>query len=1092
MKKVIMFLLALVMVATASAQMRTVTGTVLNADDGEPLVGASVLPIGGGNGIATDIDGKFSIKVPQSVKALRVSYVGMVTQEVPITNSPMTIKLTTGNKLDEVMVVAFGTTTKQAFTGSAAVVDAEELSKHITTNVADALVGSVPGFQMRSSSGAPGASQGEISIRGISSLYSNSEPLVIVDGAPYEASLSNIPQGDIETISVLKDAASAALYGARGAGGVIIVTTKRGKTKDAVVSVDAKWGVNSRAIQQYDVIKSPSKYYETYYDMLYNFNLYGQGMSAAAANAAANSQMFGSGSWPGLGYNVYTVPQGENLIGLDGKINPNATLGREVELNGQKLWLQPDDWNKEAYHNSFRQEYNVSVNGGTDRASYYSSVNYLDDEGVIDHSSYDRLSARVRADYQAKKWLKLGANIGYVHSKTTSVPNFGTSLNSTNIMYFTSMMAPIYPVYLRGVGADGNPYILRNDAGEKRYDYGVAATNYGLARPFMSNANPLGTNNYDNTQNIGNQLNATLTADINITDYLKFSAQSTLSWGNTIYSSYGSIYNPNKSSINGDLTKYQQNSTRTNNVQTLSFFKNLGPDGAHYLNIMAGHEYYRTNSRYLTATAQGGFSPDIQEIYAFAKKATSSSRAMNYNVEGYFGSAQYNYQEKYFASASYRLDGSSFFAKGHRWGSFWSVGGAWLISKEEFMKPYTWVDMLKLKASIGQQGNDGVGYDDHSYLPNYFYWSDLYQLTPSGEYEMSPTFSNIGNRDITWETTTNFNVGAEFGFFGNRLTGNIDFYVKRVSNLLFWMSVAESAGARGYYGNMGTIRNQGVELSLAGHVIRTRDFEWQLSGNISHNATKIVSLPKAKTGERGGFFESSMWYQEGKPLYNYMTYAYAGVNEQGEALYYYDPNLIGEDGAMDIAQPGKIKSKDYVTTVPGEASRYTVGSILPKVYGGFSTYVRVKDFDLTATFDYQIGGKVYDNQYAQLMIVPSGSNDAGHAIHKDVLKSWSPNNTNSDIPRWQYGQGNSNSNNASDRFLTNASYLNFQSFTVGYTLPKGLIKDITKLRFYVAGENLCFWSARKGFDPRYSYSSNESVAVYSPVRNISGGVQVTF
>lgn len=1092
MKKVIMFLIALVMVATASAQMRTVTGTVLNADDGEPLVGASVIPVGGGNGIATDIDGKFTIKIPQTVKAIRVSYVGMVTQEVPVTEAPMTIRLANGNQLDDVMVVAFGTTTKQAFTGSAAVVDAEELSKHIATNVADALVGSVPGFQMRSSSGAPGASQGTISIRGISSLYSNTEPLVIVDGAPYEASLSNIPQGDIESVSVLKDAASAALYGARGAGGVIIVTTKRGKTKDAVVSVDAKWGANSRAVQEYDVIKSPAKYYETFYGMLYNYNLYNQGMSASAANIAANSQMFTSGEYPGLGYNVYTVPTGEQLIGLDGKINPNATLGREITgPNGEKMWLQPDDWNKEAYHNSFRQEYSVSVNGGTDRASYYTSINYLDDEGVIDHSGYDRLAARVRADYQAKRWLKLGANIGYVHTKTTSVPNMGTELNSTNIMYFTSMIAPIYPVYLRGVDENGKPYIMRNSAGDKRYDYGVAATNYGLARPFMTNANPLGTNDYDNNVTHGNQLNATLTADINITDWLKFSAQSTLSWGNTERSAYGSTYNPNKSTINGDITKIQQNATRTNNVQTLSFFKNFGSNGEHYVNVMAGHEYYRTNTRYLTAFAQGGFSPDIQEIYAFAKKADSNSRTMNYNVEGFFGSAQYNYQEKYFASASYRLDGSSFFGKGHRWGSFWSFGGAWLISKEEFMKPYSWIDMLKLKASIGQQGNDGVGYDDHNYLPNYFYWTNLYTLTASGEYAMSPTFAQLGNKDITWETTTNFNVGAEFAFLSNRISGSLDFYVKRVSDLLFWMSIPESAGSRGYYGNMGTIRNQGVELTLTGHVIRTRDFEWQLSGNISHNATKIVSLPKAKTAENGGFYESSIWYQEGKPLYNYMTLAYAGVNEHGEALYYYDPELI-EDGSMIVSRPGKLKSKDYVTTVAGNASRYTVGSILPKVFGGFSTYVRIKDFDFTAAFDYQIGGKVYDNQYAFLMQVPSGAADAGRNIHKDVLKSWSPNNTNSDIPRWQYGSSNSNANTASDRFLTNASYLNFQSFTVGYTFPKDLIPEITKLRLYVAGENLCFWSARKGFDPRYSFSENESVSVYSPVRNISGGIQVTF
>ena len=238
-------------------------------------------------------------------------------------------------------------------------------------------------------------------------MYASTDPLIIVDGAPYTASLSNIPQNDIESISVLKDAASASLYGARGAAGVIIVTTKRGQTKDAEVNVDMRWGVNSRAVQDYDVITDPGQYYEAYYSQLYNYSFFGQGNSAATANAWANKTMIDH-----LGYNVYNVPEGEMLIGMNGHLNPNATLGRKYTRDGVEYYLQPDDWQDLAYRNSLRQEYNISVNGGNERSSFYASLGYLNDEGIIVNSDYERISGRIRADYQAKKWLKLGANVG--------------------------------------------------------------------------------------------------------------------------------------------------------------------------------------------------------------------------------------------------------------------------------------------------------------------------------------------------------------------------------------------------------------------------------------------------------------------------------------------------------------------------------------------------------------------------------------------------------------------------------------------------------------------------------------------------------
>ena len=415
-----------------------------------------------------------------------VSFIGLETQEVTIKPTVKVVLRSDSEQLDEVLVVAFGTAKKSAFTGSAAVIDNKELSKRITTNVSDALVGSVAGLQIRGNSGAPGSNENKINIRGIASMYASTDPLVIVDGAPYTASLSNIPQNDIESISVLKDAASAALYGARGAAGVIIVTTKKGKTQKAEINVDMKWGVNSRAVQDYDVITDPGEYYEAYYAQLYNYSFYGQGNSAAEANAWANKTMIDQ-----LKYNVYTVPENEQLIGMDGKLNPNATLGRRYVNNGTEYYLTPDNWQDLAYRNSLRQEYNVSVNGGGERSSFYASIGYLNDEGIIINSDYERISGRIRADYQAAKWLKLGANVSYNHSIQHSIPNQDTGASSSNMMYFTSSIAPIYPAFVRVVDGNGNIVIKQDEQGRNAYDFGIASKDYGLARPFLGTSNPL-------------------------------------------------------------------------------------------------------------------------------------------------------------------------------------------------------------------------------------------------------------------------------------------------------------------------------------------------------------------------------------------------------------------------------------------------------------------------------------------------------------------------------------------------------------------------------------------------------------------------
>ncbi len=1066
MEKRLMTVAAAIAVSTSMAFAQSqISGKVTSSEDGSPVIGASIKVAGTNTGTVTDIDGNFSLNAPAGSK-LEISYIGMVSKTVKAGRNLNIVMDSDNHSLDEVMVVAFGTAKKSAFTGSAAVVGSEELSKKVTTNVADALVGSVPGLQLRGGTGQPGDTQGKINIRGIASMYASTDPLIIVDGAPYSASLSNIPTEDIESVSILKDAASAALYGARGAAGVIIVTTKKGSNKEAKINVDMKWGSNSRAIPDYDVIKDPGQYYEAYYAQLYNRNFYGRGQSAEQANLNANKTMLSD-----LRYNVFTYPDNEQLIGLDGKINPHATLGRVVTgTDGKKYLMTPDDWANTLYNKSLRQEYNVSANGGTDRSTYYTSVGYLKDDGIIQQSGYERLTARLKADYQAKKWLKLGTNVGFVTSNQTQSSGLSsTSTLANNPFVFTSTLAPIYPLFIR----DENGNIMKDDLGNDLYDFG-SSSKFGIVRPVLDNNNPMAELALNRVTANVHQLNASMSADIQITSFLKANLTSTLIWGQTNGHTYSNAYYGPKASVNGELQKESTESWRQNHTQTLTYYQDFGK---HSVTVLLGHEYYKTNTRYLSATGQGGFTPSIQELAAFAKKLDSNSYRTAYNVEGYFGNAQYSYDDKYFGSFSYRRDASSRFAKDHRWGNFWSIGGAWLISKESWFKA-PWVDELKIKASIGQQGNDNIG--NWAYI-------DLYTLSKTSDTSMAASFARMGNKNITWETTTNLNIGTEFSFFNRRLSGTIDLYSKKTTDLLFWLSIPESAGSRGYYGNVGDIRNNGIEVTLTGSIIRTKDLDWSVTANVAHNSTKILKLPESKIADNGGFNETSKlettqyWYRVGGPLYNGYMPKYAGVNEKGEATYWVDEDAGGGNHGTKYS---------YTTTNPNSASKYETGSLLPKAFGGFSTTVVYKGFDFTASFDYQIGGKVYDSRYASLMSPCDNSSAAGSAIHKDYLKSWSPNNTSSNIPRWQYGDNYTTAQ--SDRFLTNASYFNFQSFTVGYSIPTQHIPFFSKIRVYCSGENLGFISARKGLDPRYSYDGGTTLNAYSPVRNISGGIQLTF
>ena len=1061
MEKRLMTFIACLFLSIGMALAQTqVSGTVTSSEDGSPVIGASIKVVGTNTGTVTNIDGNFSLNVSANAK-LEVSYIGMVTKTVKAAKNMKIVLDPDNQSLDEVMVVAYGTAKKSAFTGSAAVVKSDDIAKVQVSNPVDALVGKVSGVQLYNNSGQPGVTTPSINIRGVGSINAGTSPLVIVDGAPYDGDLNSISNQDIESMTVLKDAASAALYGARGANGVILITTKNASKGVSSITVDAKWGSNSRALPNYYTVDSPAKYYEMWYEGLYNYAKNGFGYSNDMAAKFANTNLTSSNDY-GLGYNVYTIPSGEYLIGSNGKLNPNATLGRVVEYDGQQYYLTPDDWTKAAYQNGLRQEYTVSANGATDKSNFYASINYLNNEGITMNSNYKRFTARLKADYQLRSWLKVAGNFTYTHHNMNYLDADGDSNDSGNIFALTQM-APIYPLYIR----DGEGNIMYdNVAGVKRYDYGNQ-DNAGLTRPFMTYSNPLSDNQLNILNDEGSSLNATGSAEIRFLKDFKFTSVNTVTMDesrgtNTVNPYYGQYV-----TSNGIVSKGHGRTWAYNYQQLLNWGHSFGLNN---VEAMLGHEYYRRRFYTLSGSKSNQFSTGNSELAGAVIAGSQNSYTTDYNVEGFFGRVLYNWNERYFGSVSFRRDASSRFAKENRWGNFWSFGGAWLISKEKWFN-VDWVDELKFKASYGEQGNDNIG--------DYLY-TNTYSISNSNN-EIATVPASLGNKDITWEKNGNFNTGFEFSLLKSRLSGSIEYFYRKTSDMLFYFPLAPSFGYTGYYANIGDMRNSGVEIELNGDIISNKDLKWSAHLNLTAYKNKITKLPEERRSMTvdgvQGYSSSEYFFGQGESIYTFYLKKYAGVDENtGKALYWMDT----KDANGNVT--GQEKTDDY-----SKATYHLCGTALPDVYGGFGTSVSWKGFDLSVEFAYQLGGKVYDSTYQSEM-----SFTRGMTFHSDMLNAWTPDNTKTNVPRMQYGDKYTAS--TSDRWLTSASYLSLQNINLSYTLPKSLISRIglQNLRLYVTGDNLWLWSKRQGLDPRQSIAGSSTSAYYSPIRTISGGLSVTF
>ena len=1063
MKKRLTMILACLFLSLGMALAQTaVTGTVVSQEDGQPIIGATVRVVGASAGAVTDADGKFSISMPAGHNKLKVTYVGMVDQDVTVKGNSVRVVLAPDEtNLDEVMVVAYGTAKKSAFTGSAAVVKSDDIAKISSSNAMSALSGKVSGVQINSATSAPGQESFSIRIRGISSINAGNDPLIIVDGAPYNGDINNLNQNDIASMTVLKDAASAALYGARGANGVVIITTKNGREGTSSITVDAKWGANTRGVEFYNTVESPAGYYEAYYQSLKNYRT-SLGDDAATAHRWALNNMFSGGY--DLGYNVYTVPEGQDFIGPNGKLNPNATLGRVINVNGTEYLLYPDSWRDAAYQTGVRQEYNVTATGSNDKGSFYGSAGYLKNEGISIGSDYERFTGRLKADYQLRSWLKLSGNFNYAHYKANSLADDGGS--TVGNVFMVKNMAPIYPLYIRD--AAGN--ILQDSkTGLAMYDWGDGTVT-GLTRPTMTGSNPIFANYFDKNQNEGNSLDATGTAEIRFLEDFKFTSANTVMLDETRFTYTNNPYYGQFAANNGSVQKAHVRTWAYNYQQLLNWHHLFDK---HDVEVMLGHEYYRTRYYYLTASKNNMFSVFNDELAGAVNTGTMNSYTTDYNVEGWFGRVQYNYDNKYFGSLSYRRDASSRFHPDHRWGNFWSLGGAWIISKEKWFNA-PWVDELKFKASYGEQGNDNIG----SYL-----YTDTYSIVPSGDGAGVKPSSTKGNETITWEKNGNFNTGFEFSFFRGRLAGSIEYFYRRTSDMLAFFALPASSGWSGYYDNVGNMQNMGAEVELDGTLIRTKDFEWGLNLNFTAYKNEITSIAdknKTQTVEGSeGYASGSYFYGEGESLYTFYMPKYAGVDENGKSMFYKDK----------LDENGNIIGRE-TTTTPGEATYYLCGTALPWAYGGFGTRFSYKGFDLAVDFNYQLGGQIYDSDYAGMMGITSSGR--GSAIHADLLNSWTEENPNTNIPKLIIDD--TSTTTTSDRFLIGASYLSLQNLNFGYTFPTKMTSKvgIGKLRVYLTATNLWLWSKRQGLDPRQSITGGASSAYYSAMRTISGGISVTF
>jgi TonB-linked SusC/RagA family outer membrane protein len=1044
MKKLLQSLFILLCIATSAvAQNRTITGTVTDSQDGKPLPGVTVKIKGSQVGTITSADGKYAIAVSGN-STLEFSYMGYVATSKTATSSSLDVALVSSTKdLTEVVVTGYGTVQKKNFTGSVSTVKGDDLKDKPVQSFVQGLTGQAAGVSIIQPNGLLN-NPPVIRVRGVSSISLSSFPLVIVDGIPFPTgdlsanSATNNPLGDInpadiESIDILKDAASTALYGSRAAAGVLVITTKKGKSGAARLTYDGWAGVS-------DAVRLPD---------LLNAQQYIDSKNTAVTNALA--------------------------------LNPNAVTTSQRDASGKSFFqnfnadgsIVDTKWYDEVYRSAYSQNHNVTVSGGTDKTTYYVSGGLSDQDGFLKANSFKRYSGRANLTHQATDWLKLLVNMNFNNSFNAS-PNSGSSsgsaFNSSGLGRIATALAP----NLRPFNDDGSYNVTANATGNGN---NLIATTW---------SNPAVLIDKDVNSSESTRFLTNLSAEIKIIEGLNF--KTTYSWDRSNTENI-QFWNP----INGDgyaFIGYAYNNTaRRNNwnwINTLSYNKTFSD--AHNLNLTIGSDVQKTRTINWGGVRQGLADPTFFTNYqgTFTTNVAGGNGINQIAFEAYLVSASYNYKGRYFLSGNFRRDGNSGFDEANQFGNFGGGSIGWEIGQEEFFKNSSIgakVSSLRLRASYGKVGNGNVG----SYNAYTTYGSGLYGALP-----LSWAFNQAGNKELKWETSKQTDVGLTVGVLENRITLEADYFYKDIDNLILNVPQAPSKGIPGnsILSNVGSMYNKGFEFALSGSPVRNDQFTWTTTLNFTTLKNKVVKLDPSiaqLTSSTGGL-ETASITKEGYPIGSIFAVKTAGVNpENGRRIFI---NKAGEQ--VQYLHQGGANAWTYLdgsvaSSVAGD--QQILGGTLPTWYGGFNNTFKYGNFDLNVMFTYSGGNYIYNGSRAGLLDQRFWNNNT------EVLDAWTTPGQVTDIPRVVYGDNVSNGSSFPiDANVEKGDFLRLQAATLGYRVPSKLFgrTGISSLRVYASVNNAFIITKYTGVDPEISSNGNSNLAAGVERNSIPQGRQFTF
>ena len=1031
----VLLLFSFLLTHVVSAQQSSIHGVVKD-QSGELLPGVNIVIQGTGTGVQTDFDGMYTINAAQG-DILVFSYVGLQTKSVAVgTSDEINITMQYGEALDEVIVVAYGNQTKKSLVGSVSSLDSEDLEAQQLTSVTQVLQGTVAGVNVITAGGQPGSNP-IIRIRGISSINADSGPLFVVDGVPFNGNLNTISPDQIESMNVLKDASSTALYGSRGANGVVLITTKRGEFNSKLnVSVSAVSGFSSPAVDLHQAEVTDS-YLRHFWEARRNTFQYIDGQTAAEAGQNAANGIISD-----LGYNPYNV---EQPIDANGQIVPGAQL----------LW--DTDWMDALLNKtSLRNEYTLGISGGSNNSKYFVSMNYLDQEGAMRNSNFERISIRANIDSKLKDWLTLGLSTAVTTSKSNNPTQSGNAMG--NPIGWSYNVASVFPIYRRDATGD---YVY-NTSGDRIYDYGNNGIDMNGSRPINANYNAVGMLFDDKNLDKNTDVIVSGFIDARLTDFMSF--KTNVSYQNFLFNgySYSNPFGGFGKDLGGRVIQNRNITTTLNINNNLSFNKSFGN---HTINANAIFETYKYKFDPMGAVGTD-FLGDISVLNGAATPTSVSGFIGEERLISYLGRIGYNYKNKYFVEGSFRRDGSTKFAHHQRWGNFYSIGGSWIISDETFLKDSRTINLLKLRASYGELGNNS-GFGLFPYMQGYN--TGISNLENKGV-----LLGAVTDPDLTWETTAITDVGLDFGFFNNRLQGTLGYFNKESIDLIFAKPLPGSTGNLSVTTNIGSLKNYGLEFNLNADIIRSDNVSWSAGINI----TKVINEVTELTQE--SVIRGNKRLEVGRSIFDFYIREWAGVDpEDGYGMWYQDV----------VDSNGDPTGERITTKTFSEAGRYYSGSSLPDFTGGFNTSLKIGNFDFNTLFTYSFGGKIYDSNYAGLS---AGYMAIGNPNGVDIgTDRWQKPGDITDVPL--YLTASNQFNSMSTRFLFDNNYIRMRAITFGFTLPESSLHEIfiENVRFYLRGDNLFTWQSHKGIDPEQSLSGITDSR--SPqLKTISIGVNLKF